>query len=359
MTFLSTQYLISRPGYYGLHVWLQRVPKIEIHTHLEGSLFPGLLLRLAQRHGCQDSVPDLHAAEELYRFEKPLDFFRGFLRVSEFARIEDDLADLVEDAGRRLIEQGCLYVEWTFAPQKYVRCGIPYPAILSALQAGLDRLEGRLEVGFIIDLVRNLGKHEAARTMGLLRAHPHPLVTGIGLGGTEDFGPEPFAESFQIARDMGLGVTAHAGELEGPGSIRATLESLGVKRIDHGVRAIEEADLVKELAHEGIVLNLCPTSNFRLGVAQDLSDYPLRAFLNAGILVTIGSDDPAFFETTLTGELELAVLCLGMSPLEIIDAQRQAIKTSFLTDERRERLLARFEVRCEEAGAPPCVGLPD
>ncbi len=323
--------------------WIDAIPKAEIHVHLEGSIYPEILWRIVQRKGHNTDIRKLDDALARYRFDVPNDFFRRFLEISGYVRALEDIVDIVADAGRRLVDQNCLYVEWTFAPQKFVRDGLPYPALLDAIQAGLGRLNGALQAKIIIDLVRNLGHDESLKTMQLLRAHPHPLVTGIGLGGTEDYKPHLFVKAFEQARDLGLGVTAHAGESGGPESIWETLRNLNVNRIDHGVRALEDPKLVSALVEREVVLNMCPSSNFRLGIVQKPSAYPLRHFLDKGLHVTIGSDDPPFFDTTLTKELKLAVSRLGMRPNELIAAQRQAIASAFLTKLERQNLSARFE----------------
>ena len=323
--------------------WVDTIPKVEIHVHLEGSIYPEILWRIVQRSGLTDDISGLEDARARYRFDTPNDFFRRFLEISGYIRTLQDFTDIVEDAGRRLVDQNCLYVEWTFAPQKFIREGLPYPDLLDAIQAGLERLDGALQARIIIDLVRNLGYEESLRTMQMVRSHPHPLVTGIGLGGTEDFEAGQFTKAFDQARELGLGMTAHAGESGGPSSIWETLRHLDVHRIDHGVRAPEDPRLLRNLAERNIVLNLCPSSNFRLGIVQKPSTYPLRHFLDNGIHVTIGSDDPPFFDTTLTKEFKLAVSRLGMRPQELIAAQRQAIASAFLTKLERQKLGARFE----------------
>ena len=319
--------------------------------HLEGSISPGVLLRIAKRNGRGGDVPDLEAAHALFRFQDPNGFFKQFLAISGFVQTSEDIKDIVADAGRSLLRQRCLYVEWTFAPQKFIRKGIPYPDLLDAIQEGLDTLDGQLEVRIIIDLVRNLGPEEAHRTMFLLREHPHPLVGGVGLGGTEDHGARQFAGVFQQARRLGLGVTAHAGESGGARSVRETLENLNLSRLDHGVRAMEDPGLVKMIADSGVILNLCPTSNFALGLYRHPSDYPLRRFLDAGIRITLGSDDPPFFDTSLTQELEYAILLLGMTPEEVVEAQRQALRAAFVSEEMRRSLMSRFEMLVPRAAS--------
>lgn len=339
--------------------WIQSLPKAEIHVHLEGSIAPEVLLDIAHRHGLREQFPTLEAVYPLYRFSEPNDFFQRFLTVSDFVHSPDDLVSIVNFAGQQLIQQNCLYVEWTYAPQKFVSCGIPYWDQLQAIELGMSTLSSKLEYHIIIDLVRNLGEDEALRTMAMIRKYPHPRVTGIGLGGTENYEAAMFTHAFNQARELGLGITAHAGESGGPMSIRETLRLLGVKRIDHGVRAIEDPNLVNQLAQSNIVLNLCPTSNFRLGLFSSPAQYPLRQFLDAGIPITLGSDDPPFFETTLTLELERAILLLGMTPLEIVQSQHQAIEASFLPDDLK---LTLHERMMQEIGSIPSLsdlGLPE
>jgi adenosine deaminase len=196
----------------------------------------------------------------------------------------------------------------------------------------------------IVVAVRHLGAERARATALKATRHRHPLVTGFGLAGDETMHhPRDFAPAFAIAADAGLGLTAHAGELAGPQSVTAALDHLGVKRIGHGVRAIEDPALVERLAAEGIVLELCPSSNVALKLYPDVAHHPFRRLMEAGVRVTINSDDPPYFHTSLGGEYEALARDQGLDDAALRTATRTAIEAAFVDEATRARLLERVD----------------
>jgi adenosine deaminase len=191
--------------------------------------------------------------------------------------------------------------------------------------------------------VRNYGVEQAEAVARRTAAVPHPYVVGFGIAGDEaGFPPAPFATAFAIARDAGLGCTAHAGEWGGPESIRGALALPGVTRIGHGVRAIEDPALVAELAERGTVLEVCPTSNVVLGVFPDLATHPLRVLHDAGVRVTLNSDDPPYWGASVGGEYELAEQAFGFTPAELEAVTTTAIEASFAENALKTALLGRL-----------------
>ncbi len=191
--------------------------------------------------------------------------------------------------------------------------------------------------------VRHLGPERAEAVARQAQRIPHPRVTGFGMAGDErKFDVEDFADAFSIAADAGLGLTAHAGEFAGPASVRDVLDHLHVTRVGHGVRSIEDADLVERLADEAIVLEVCPGSNIALGVFASADEHPLRDLLDAGVPVCLNSDDPPYFDTTLAAEYETAQTVSGFSDEELLGCTRTAIEAAFLDEPTRKRLLAKL-----------------
>jgi adenosine deaminase len=212
---------------------------------------------------------------------------------------------------------------------------------LDGIAAGIDaaREAHGIEARILMVCIRNLGVDQAVRVAEQAAARPHPYVVGFSMAGDEaGYPPEPFAEAYAIAAGAGLGCTVHAGEWAGPESVRSALE-LPVTRISHGVRAIEDPALVQELARRGVVLECCPTSNVVLGVFDSFEAHPLPALREAGVRVTLGSDDPPYFGSSVGGEYEIARERFGMSDRELLELTRTAIEASFAEPELRVELL--------------------
>ena len=191
--------------------------------------------------------------------------------------------------------------------------------------------------------VRHFGAELVAEAARFAASRPHPLVTGFGMAGEERFGrASDYAGAFQIARDAGLGITVHAGELAGPESVRDAIDHIRPSRIGHGVRAIEDAGLVRRIAEEGIVLELCPGSNVALGIYPDFASHPLPRLIEAGVRVTLNSDDPAYFETSLAREYEEARSAMGLSAGQTASMTRTALESAFVDEATRASLLSRL-----------------
>ncbi len=315
-------------------------PLAELHCHLEGAVPPALATKKAAKHGV--TIDDLITPDgQSYLWTDFTSFLAAYDRVAALFVTDEDQFDLAYAHFHGLSNQGAVYAEVFLSPDHMGGAGT-YPAFLDALIAGYRkaRTETGIEGRFIPIAVRNLGPDAAMAVARLVVAHPRAEVTGFGLAGDERlFTPADFAPAFSIARDAGLGCTAHAGELCGPESVRQALDALEVRRIGHGVRAVEDPDLVRRLAEEGIVLEVCPGSNIALGLYKDLSAHPLRQLCEAGVRVTLNSDDPPFFRTSLRHEYDLAATALQGTPEELDDITRTAVEAAFVDDETRKRLL--------------------
>lgn len=324
--------------------YLQRIPKAEIHLHLEGSMDADTIWTLAQKYD-DPNIRSKNDADWALVFHSPQHFFEQFLKVSSLLREADDFALLARQVASRFIAENIQYAEITLAPHKFVRNGIPYPDIIAAIDSGLlDGMKGKdFSYNIIIDIVRDLGPQAGMETMRMVAAHPHPNVAAIGLGGGENYVPEASAEVFQFAESLGLHKTAHAGEGREPESIWGALQHLGVKRIDHGLRAIEDPKLVEYLKEHQIHLNMCPSSNVMLGVAASHEKHPLRYYYEQGIPVNLSTDDPSFFCTTLTQEYEKVVELHGIPLQDIPAIITNALDASFLPEEKKQALKQTFQ----------------
>lgn len=317
---------------------------MDLHVHLEGALSPECLFELARRNGRENEIGSVDEARRMFRFSSPTEFFRQFLYISRFVSTTEDLALVVGDALERLARDNVIYAEITLAPRKFVRMGIPYPALVDTLEAAVERspFREKLDVRFVMDMVRDLGPDRGFELVNWIRERPSPLVVAIGLGGSEGYPPELSVKPFEAARELGLHRTVHAGEGSGAPSIWGAIERLDAERIDHGTRAYEDPMLVEYLASERIPLNMCLTSNVRLGVVASYEKHPAYDYLRAGIPITLGTDDPSFFGKTLSEELAIFAKTFGVEIGTLIQLQRNAVEVSFLGEEERERVVERL-----------------
>jgi aminodeoxyfutalosine deaminase len=328
-------------------VYLQRVPKTELHVHVEGGIRPERLLRILHRHGRRSEFRTAADLEFLYTHAD----FAAFLEHFRFAvmalRDVQDVHDVALDLCRELAAQQVVYAEPIFSPGIFMHLGMPLEELLAAATEAADAAcheaapAGDWRYNFTVDLVRNFGPEYAVKTAEALGRAAHPRVVGVHLGGDEvGFPARSFATAFRVAREAGLGRAAHAGEAAGAESVRDAVEVLGAQRIGHGIRCLEDDSLVTDLVARGVTLEVCPTSNVRTGCVPDLARHPLPELLRRGLRVTLGADDPSFFATTLTSEMLLAHQTLGVA-LEAVDGMTDAgLQAAFLPDAERQRRLA-------------------
>jgi aminodeoxyfutalosine deaminase len=333
-----------------IRVFIRRLPKAELHLHLEGTITPATLVELSQRH---DAAPiTLSEAEALYHFSDFTGFLLAFKAVCDRLLTPEDYELAAWRMCQRLAEQGVVHAE------VYISVGVIYhwrnpdpdgfDAIFEGLERGRMRAERELGLTlyWILDAVRHFPLDEAEkvfRKAAQLRAH-HPSVVGIGLGGDERrCGSEPFRAMYARARDAGLRLTNHAGETTGPEAIREAL-SIGSERIGHALSAIQDIDLIRELEDGGrlVPLELNPTSNVRTGVCPSFREHPLRDYFDAGLLVTLNSDDPAFFGSDLANEYLLAHTEQGFTQDELRNLAANSFRASFLPTSTKNSWLSKI-----------------
>ena len=318
------------------------MPKAELHVHLEGTAPPDLIRRLAARNGLP--LPDgLLAAPDRFRYADFLDFLRTYDLAASVIRSADDYRDIVYEYLAGCAREGALYVELTASPDHAALVGLSEVEHLDGIARGIDdaRAELGIEARVLISCVRNFGVEQAVRVARHAAERPHPYVVGFSMAGDEqNFPPGDYAEAFEIASAAGLGCTVHAGEWAGPESVRAALE-LPVTRIAHGVRAIEDPALVEELALRGTVLECCPTSNVVLGVFPSYEEHPLGRLVEAGVRVTLGSDDPPYFGASIGGEYALAVERLGLDEAALLEITRTALEAAFCEETLKRELIGK------------------
>lgn len=309
---------------------LLALPKVELHVHLEGTIRADTAIELARRHGHEPAdVLPLEDGGYPHRFRDFDHFVELYLAVSRQVRTPEDLELVAAAFVRQQAEQGVRYSEATFTASTHVNQGMDPDAMWAALRAGFAT-EPSTRVGLIVDAVRNLGPRSGHQTVELVERADAPIVA-LGLAGIEGSAP---ASDFAMLRDaadrLGLGVVVHAGETGAPSEVVDALDVLGANRIGHGIASAKDPAVLDRVVRDQVVLEVCPSSNVVIGVVESLEAHPLPRLLEAGVAVTVNSDDPPFFATTLTDELRHARRLAGLGPGELADLQRRAAAASFL-----------------------------
>ncbi|MCV3270136.1 adenosine deaminase [Roseobacter sinensis] len=318
------------------------VPKAEIHCHIEGAASPALVQTQAQIYGV-----DVSGIVQDGRFV--WDDFTGFLqcydRAAALFRTAEDYALLAETYLTELAQSGCIYSEIFISTDHARMIGLSERDYIDGLAQGMTEAKRKtgIEARMIATGLRHEGPASVLRAATHIAENPHPLVTGFGMGGDERlYHPKDLAPGFDVAREAGLGITTHAGEFAGPESVRASLTHLKPSRIGHGVRSIEDPELVQELAEKQIVLECCPGSNIALSVYDSFEQHPFLALRAAGVPVTLNSDDPPHFHTSLEREYDIGAQDFGLSDAELRDITRTAIEAAFVDETTRAQLLRRL-----------------
>ena len=333
--------------------WLRRLPKAELHLHLEGTVLPETLVELDRRHSetaptRSEAALTLEQAQALYSYTDFTGFLMAFKAVTERLRSPEDYELIAARMMERLAAQGVVHAE------VYVSVGVIYywkHADFAPIFAAIERARRRAEEKFgitvywIFDAVRHFGVEEAARVFNTAEEfHQHsPSIVGIGIGGDERrTGAEPFLHLYRKAREAGLHLTAHAGETVGPEGIWSAL-NIGAERIGHGLSAHLDPELMELLAQRQIPIEICVSSNLRTGCCPTLAAHPVRSYFDAGLMITLNSDDPALFASDLEDEYRLAAAEYGFTEEHLRELAANSVEASFLPAERKVALLHQID----------------
>ncbi len=328
-----------------LEAFIRGIPKAELHLHIEGSLEPELMFTLARRNGISlpwDSVDDLRKAYDFHNLQSFLDiYYRG----ADVLQHVQDFYDLTWSYFQRAAQDNVRHVELFFDPQTHTSRDVPFETVMTGIRGACVDAESRLGISskVILCFLRHLSPESALDTLHL--AVPfRPWIGGVGLDSSEAGNPpSKFKEVFDEAREENFRVVAHAGE-EGPASyIGEALDLLGAQRIDHGVRCFEDEALVERLVREQIPLTVCPQSNVKLRVFSEMREHNLRKMLERGLMVTVNSDDPAYFGGYVADNYVSAARALDLSRAQIVTLARNSFQASFLGHERKQALLAEVD----------------
>jgi len=324
------------------------MPKVDLHVHLEGAIRPTTLLQLAQRNGVRLPVQDVEGLRGFYHFRDFSHFVDIFETITECLRTPDDYRLIAYEFGGDCARQHIIYAEVTFTIASNQReTGLSWQDILEGLNSGQAqaRAEFGVEWGWVFDICRDYPETQHRVVEIALAARDRGIVA-LGLGGNEaEFPPQMFERAFARARQSGLPRVPHAGETLSPASIWTALRLLHADRLGHGVRCVEDPVLVEYLREHQVPLEVCPTSNICLGVYPEYSAHPLRQLWDAGLLITVNSDDPPMFRTDLNHEYEILVDRFGFSADELERVSLNGLQVSFLPQADKARLEAEFRAR--------------
>jgi adenosine deaminase len=325
--------------------YLAALPKVELHVHLEGSVAAETAVALARSHG-EDPAAVLELEDGAYprRFRDFDHFVATFLATSGLVRTPDDLATIAAAFARGQAAQHVRWTEATFTALTLTRQGMEPRAMFQALADGFAEAPDA-RIGLIVDSIRNLGVEASHRTLELVETYGDEApIVGLGLTGVEGSFPERDFVHLRAAADrLGLGLAVHAGETGSPDDVRAALDDLGADRIGHGIAAVKDAELLARLVRDGTPLEVCPSSNVTLALVSSLDVHPLAELWEAGANVTVNSDDPPFFGTTLTAELDHARRLCGLERRDLAELQRRAVRASFAPAPFRSEVLAQVD----------------
>lgn len=324
------------------NAFIRQLPKAELHLHLEGAVGAATLLELRQRHGEQTTLVE---TEGLYRYTDFPSFLMAFKEVSAHLCGPEDYEFVTYRLMQQLKEENVLHAE------VYVAVGVclyrkqDFAAIFEGLERG--RARGARDFGvsllWILDATRHFGVEEAQKVFELAARYRTRHVVGVGIGGDEvKAPPELFRSVYAYAEDHGLRLTAHAGETASPESIWGAL-NLHAERIGHGLSAAQDPDLIEELAYRQIPVEICITSNLRTGVCKTAAEHPVKSYFDQGMMITLNTDDPALFGTTLAREYQFAQETYGFTDEHLRELARNSFEASFLPADKKLELLSLFD----------------
>jgi len=326
-----------------LEEFIRGLPKAELHLHLEGSLEPEMLMRLAQQNKVDLPFDSIEEVRKAYQFTQLQDFLDIYYAGMGVLQTEQDFYDLTTAYLQRCKEDGVVHVEVFFDPQGHTERGLPFQVAADGIVGALK--EGHSKFGIsshlIMCFLRHLSEEDAYQTYA--QAEPYfadQRMIGIGLDSSEQgYPPSKFKNIFETARNDGLKTVAHAGEEGPPAYVREAIELLQIDRIDHGNRALEDQELVADIKRRGLALTVCPLSNLRLCVVDDLKNHPLKKMLDQGLCATVNSDDPAYFGGYLLANFIAISNALNLTRTDVVQLTNNSIIGSFLDADQKQYYL--------------------
>lgn len=325
---------------------VERLPKAELHIHIEGSLEPAMMLALAERNGVELPYPDIEAISKAYNFNCLQDFLELYYQGMSVLQTEQDFHDLSWAYLQRCKQQNVVHCEIFFDPQGHTERGIEFGTFMRGFETALSRAETELGITskLIMCFLRHLDEKSALDTLQAARPFLD-MIAAVGLDSSElGHPPMLFENVFKWAAELGLKRVAHAGEEGPPEYVYEALDLLSVDRIDHGNRALEDVALTARLVDEAMPLTVCPQSNLRLAVVASMADHPIRKMLALGLNVCVNSDDPAYFGGYMNENFSALIAAVGLTREEIFQLVENSFEASFLTSAEKQIHLAHIRM---------------
>ncbi|MFX0053823.1 MAG: adenosine deaminase [Promethearchaeota archaeon] len=328
-----------------IHEAIAALPKAELHIHLLGTIRPSTLLEFIDEAGIETPYRSEADLAQLFQYQDFGHFISVYGEVVNYITKEKQFERLAYEMLEDLAAHNVRYAEISFSAPDHMRRELEFNAMIDAINRGIrraNRKEG-IEADLRIDLVRNYGPESGLEVLDLIRGRLDSIAS-VDIGGSEHkFPAKPFAPVYEEARKMGLHLVAHAGEAEGPESIWDVIKYLGIERIGHGTSASNDTKLMDHIKEHGIAIEACPVSNVRTGVVSSIEEHPIREFYDRGLLVTVNSDDPAFFDTDISFEYKQLHDKLGFSLSDLYLITQNGIRSAFLSDSKKKALLNEIE----------------
>ena len=334
-----------------LSAFIARLPKAELHMHIEGSLEPELMFALARRNNVAIPFDSVEAVRAAYSFSNLQDFLDIYYQGADVLRTEQDFRDLALAYFDRAAADAVVHAEIFFDPQTHTDRGIAFDVVMRGLTAGMDEAQARhgITSRLILCFLRHLDEEAAFATLKMAEPWLH-RIEAVGLDSSElGHPPEKFARVFAAAAALGLKRVAHAGEEGPPEYVHQALDILSVDRLDHGNRSLEDPALVARLVRDQMTLTVCPLSNLKLCVVNDMADHPIDRMLEAGLRVTINSDDPAYFGGYVNDNFRAAAEARGLDRAQLVTLARNSFLGAFLSEEEKIAQIAKVEAYAASA----------
>ena len=340
-----------------LDTFITRMPKVETHLHLEGAIQPATLMAIAQRNSIELPARDAAGVAQLFRYQHFHEFLAVFMALARALVRGEDFELIAYELGCHLADQNVRYAEVMMSPSQHVNRGVDLNEAVEGAATGFARAraERGVRVNLAFDYGRQFGSDSAWPILDVALRNRHNGLVAWSIGGDElRYPPEPYAEVFAAAKQAGLHVMAHAGEVVGPASVWGAVDRLGAERIGHGIHSASDPLLLAHLRAQGTVLDICPSSNVRTGAVARIEDHPVRALFDAGVTLTINTDDPTFFATTLNDEYRLIARYFGFNAQELAQIALSAAHATFLPAAERaalaDTMALEIEVLYQELG---------
>ena len=330
---------------------IKEIPKVEQHIHIVGAIRPETILWLIEESNIEDGPSSIGEVYELLEFKDFNGFLRSYITIRNCIREEKQFERIIYEILEDEAEQNVMYVEATLSPREHVmRVGLDYCRMMKSIGRGIRkaRRDFGVECRLKIDLVRDFGPEIGKKTLEMIWEYDE-YVVAIDLGGSEHlYPPKLFKDVYESAREMGLHLTAHAGEVVGSESVWDAINLLKVERVGHAVSAKEDLELINYMRKVGVSVEACPTSNVLTGAVKSIREHPIRLFFNSGVNVTVNSDDPTLFRTRINNEYLRLYRELGFTIHELYQLSLNAVESSFLSAEEKAKLRRRIERQKEK-----------